>query len=149
MRRDWNFWLDLPTTPKDFSRIDDLDEKIGALETLLLDKQQLRLDGLRRRRLHGLRREDRHPPLHRHRDRPDAAARGEAVAELDDLINRAWRSTSGSSWRPAGGPHRHRAVPRWWMPPTTQGPHPGDLAAKLDQGRQGLAAARSGLAQVG
>ncbi len=38
MRSDWNFWLDLPTTPAQFSRIDDLDEKVGALETLLLDK---------------------------------------------------------------------------------------------------------------
>lgn len=38
LRRDWNFWLDLPTTPKEYSRIDSLDEKIGALETLLLDK---------------------------------------------------------------------------------------------------------------
>lgn len=38
LRRDWNFWLDLPTTSKEFSRIDSLDEKIGALETLLLDK---------------------------------------------------------------------------------------------------------------
>jgi pyruvate-ferredoxin/flavodoxin oxidoreductase len=39
LRRDWNFWLDLPTTPKDYSRIDSLDEKIGALDTLLLDKR--------------------------------------------------------------------------------------------------------------
>jgi len=39
LRRDWNFWLDLPSTPKEYSRIDSLDEKIGALETLLLDKQ--------------------------------------------------------------------------------------------------------------
>lgn len=39
LRRDWNFWLDLPTTPKEYGRIDSLDEKIGALETLLLDKQ--------------------------------------------------------------------------------------------------------------
>ncbi|MGB8884050.1 MAG: 2-oxoacid:acceptor oxidoreductase family protein, partial [Azonexus sp.] len=38
LRRDWNFWLDLPTTPKEYSRIDNLDEKVGALETLLLDK---------------------------------------------------------------------------------------------------------------
>ena len=38
LRKDWAFWLDLPTTNKDFSRIDDLDEKIGALDTLLLDK---------------------------------------------------------------------------------------------------------------
>ena len=39
LRDDWNFWLDLPTTPQQFSRIDDLDEKVGALETLLLDKR--------------------------------------------------------------------------------------------------------------
>ena len=38
LRDDWNFWLDLPTTPAQYSRIDDLDEKVGALETLLLDK---------------------------------------------------------------------------------------------------------------
>ncbi|HQY45838.1 MAG TPA: 2-oxoacid:acceptor oxidoreductase family protein [Usitatibacteraceae bacterium] len=38
LRRDWGLWLDLPSTPKEFSRIDSLDEKIGALETLLLDK---------------------------------------------------------------------------------------------------------------
>jgi pyruvate-ferredoxin/flavodoxin oxidoreductase len=38
LRRDWKFWLDLPSTPKEYSRIDNLDEKIGALETLLLDK---------------------------------------------------------------------------------------------------------------
>ncbi|MBI5109809.1 MAG: 2-oxoacid:acceptor oxidoreductase family protein, partial [Rhodocyclales bacterium] len=39
LRRDWNTWLELPTTPKDYSRIDSMDEKIGALETLLLDKK--------------------------------------------------------------------------------------------------------------
>ena len=39
LRREWDFWLNLPTTPKAYSRIDDLDEKIGALETLLLDKK--------------------------------------------------------------------------------------------------------------
>ncbi|MBI4906090.1 MAG: 2-oxoacid:acceptor oxidoreductase family protein [Acidobacteria bacterium] len=38
LRKDWEFWMSLPTTPKEFSRIDNLDEKIGALETLLLDK---------------------------------------------------------------------------------------------------------------
>ncbi|MDR2239830.1 MAG: 2-oxoacid:acceptor oxidoreductase family protein [Zoogloeaceae bacterium] len=38
LRRDWDFWLDLPSTPKEYARIDSLDEKIGALETLLLDK---------------------------------------------------------------------------------------------------------------
>ena len=38
MRKNWDFWLSLPTTPKEFIRIEDLDEKIGALETLLLDK---------------------------------------------------------------------------------------------------------------
>jgi len=38
LRKDWEFWLDLPTTNAEYSRIDDLDEKIGALQTLLLDK---------------------------------------------------------------------------------------------------------------
>ena len=39
LRRDWDFWLDLPTTRPEYIRIDDLDERIGALETLLLDKK--------------------------------------------------------------------------------------------------------------
>ncbi|MES9927399.1 MAG: 2-oxoacid:acceptor oxidoreductase family protein, partial [Candidatus Thiodiazotropha sp. 6PDIVS] len=39
MRNDWNFWLDLPTSDTSFNRIDDLDEKIGALQTLLMDKE--------------------------------------------------------------------------------------------------------------
>jgi len=38
LRRDWDFWLDLPTTPEKYIRIDDLEEGIGALESLLLDK---------------------------------------------------------------------------------------------------------------
>jgi len=39
LRREWDFWLDLPTTPPTYSRISDLEEGIGALETLLLDKR--------------------------------------------------------------------------------------------------------------
>jgi pyruvate-ferredoxin/flavodoxin oxidoreductase len=39
LREEWDFWLKLPSTGKQFSRIDDLDEKIGALQTLLLDKR--------------------------------------------------------------------------------------------------------------
>ncbi len=39
LRKDWAFWLDLPTTKEEYIRIDDLEEKIGALETLLLDKK--------------------------------------------------------------------------------------------------------------
>jgi pyruvate-ferredoxin/flavodoxin oxidoreductase len=38
LRKDWNYWLDLPTTPPDYIRIDDMDEKVGALETMLMDK---------------------------------------------------------------------------------------------------------------
>ena len=38
LRRDWDFWLDLPTTPEKFIRIDDLESGIGILESLLLDK---------------------------------------------------------------------------------------------------------------
>ncbi len=39
LRRDWDFWQALPTTPPEFIRIENLDERIGALETLLLDKK--------------------------------------------------------------------------------------------------------------
>ncbi len=38
LRRNWDYWLDLPTTPPEYIRIDDMDEKIGALETMLMDK---------------------------------------------------------------------------------------------------------------
>ena len=39
LRRNWEFWMDLPTTHKDYARIDDLNQGIGALETLLMDKR--------------------------------------------------------------------------------------------------------------
>ncbi len=39
LRSDWSFWLDLPTTRPDYIRVKDLDQGIGALETLLLDKR--------------------------------------------------------------------------------------------------------------
>jgi pyruvate-ferredoxin/flavodoxin oxidoreductase len=39
LRQNWNFWTALPTTAPEFIRIDDLNERIGALETLLLDKR--------------------------------------------------------------------------------------------------------------
>ena len=39
LRRNWDFWQDLPTTPKKYIRIQDLEQGIGALETLLLDKR--------------------------------------------------------------------------------------------------------------
>ncbi len=38
LRRNWEFWLDSPNTPQKYIRIDDLEQGIGALETLLLDK---------------------------------------------------------------------------------------------------------------
>ncbi len=38
LRKNWDLWLDLPNTPRKYVRIDDLEERIGALETLLLDK---------------------------------------------------------------------------------------------------------------
>ncbi|MCB9649520.1 MAG: 2-oxoacid:acceptor oxidoreductase family protein [Deltaproteobacteria bacterium] len=34
----WDLWQDLPTTPKKYVRVDNLEEGIGALETILLDK---------------------------------------------------------------------------------------------------------------
>lgn len=39
LRKDWDLWMDLPNTPPQFNRIDDLNEKIGPLETLLLNKE--------------------------------------------------------------------------------------------------------------
>jgi pyruvate-ferredoxin/flavodoxin oxidoreductase len=38
LRREWDFWEDLPNTPPKYNRIDDLEEKIGPLETILLNK---------------------------------------------------------------------------------------------------------------
>ncbi len=38
MRKEWDLWMDLPNTPKKYNRVDDLEEKIGPLETILLDK---------------------------------------------------------------------------------------------------------------
>ncbi|MCB9273080.1 MAG: 2-oxoacid:acceptor oxidoreductase family protein [Lewinellaceae bacterium] len=38
LRKEWDLWLDLPNTPAKFNRIDDLEEKIGPLETILLNK---------------------------------------------------------------------------------------------------------------
>jgi len=39
LRENWEFWLKLPSTSHAFSRIDNLNDKAGALETLLLDKR--------------------------------------------------------------------------------------------------------------
>ncbi|MDH5718033.1 MAG: 2-oxoacid:acceptor oxidoreductase family protein [Spirochaetia bacterium] len=38
LQKNWGYWLDLPNTKPEYMRIDDLEEGIGALETLLLDK---------------------------------------------------------------------------------------------------------------
>ncbi len=39
LRKNWDLWTDLPTTPEKFNRIDDLEEKVGALDTMLLNKE--------------------------------------------------------------------------------------------------------------
>ena len=39
LRNNWEYWLDLPTSNKKFSRIDDLQAKEGVLDSLLLDKK--------------------------------------------------------------------------------------------------------------
>ena len=39
LRRNWDFWLDLPNTSSKFIRVDDIEQGIGALETILLDKR--------------------------------------------------------------------------------------------------------------
>jgi pyruvate-ferredoxin/flavodoxin oxidoreductase len=38
LRDNWDLWTDLPTTPKKYIRVDDLEEGIGTLESILLDK---------------------------------------------------------------------------------------------------------------
>ncbi|MCC6798362.1 MAG: 2-oxoacid:acceptor oxidoreductase family protein [Candidatus Hydrogenedentes bacterium] len=42
LTREWDFWQSLPTTSPEYIRIESLDEKIGALETLLLDKSNFK-----------------------------------------------------------------------------------------------------------
>ena len=39
LRKEWDFWEKLPTTDDSYIRIDDIDEGVGALETLLLNKR--------------------------------------------------------------------------------------------------------------
>jgi pyruvate-ferredoxin/flavodoxin oxidoreductase len=39
LRKNWDFWQDLPTTPEKFIRIDDLEEGVGALKSMLLNKE--------------------------------------------------------------------------------------------------------------
>ncbi|PSR13087.1 MAG: pyruvate ferredoxin oxidoreductase, partial [Bacteroidetes bacterium] len=39
LHKDWELWMDLPTTPDKYKRVSDLEEKIGPLETILLDKK--------------------------------------------------------------------------------------------------------------
>jgi pyruvate-ferredoxin/flavodoxin oxidoreductase len=38
LRKNWDFWLDLPNTPDKYIRVDNLEEGAGALETILLNK---------------------------------------------------------------------------------------------------------------
>jgi pyruvate-ferredoxin/flavodoxin oxidoreductase len=38
LRKHWDFWQDLPNTPQKYIRVDDLEEGVGVLETILLDK---------------------------------------------------------------------------------------------------------------
>ncbi len=39
LRHNWNLWQDLPNTPTSYIRVQDVEQGIGALETLLLDKR--------------------------------------------------------------------------------------------------------------
>ncbi len=38
LHHDWDLWTALPNTPDKYNRVDDLEEKIGPLETILLNK---------------------------------------------------------------------------------------------------------------
>ncbi|MGD8568422.1 MAG: 2-oxoacid:acceptor oxidoreductase family protein [Gammaproteobacteria bacterium] len=39
LRDNWDFRLDLPNTPRQYIRVENLEERIGALQTILLDKE--------------------------------------------------------------------------------------------------------------
>ncbi|TWU43428.1 Pyruvate-flavodoxin oxidoreductase [Novipirellula aureliae] len=39
LQRNWSVWQDLPTTPQKYIRVQDMEQGIGALETMLLDKR--------------------------------------------------------------------------------------------------------------
>lgn len=39
LRKNWEFWCDLPNTPRRYINVENVDEAIGTLETLLLDKE--------------------------------------------------------------------------------------------------------------
>ena len=39
LKDQWSLWMDLPNTPKRYQRVENLEEGIGALETILLDKE--------------------------------------------------------------------------------------------------------------
>jgi pyruvate-ferredoxin/flavodoxin oxidoreductase len=39
LNKEWDLWMDLPSTKPKFNRIDSLEEKIGPLETILLNKE--------------------------------------------------------------------------------------------------------------
>ena len=92
LRRDWDFWQDLPTTPQKYIRVQDIEQGIGALETILLDKAKLFFACERRRCLPRLRRKEHPAPVHRHRRGPDAAASG-ATRCLPDGPDRPTRAT--------------------------------------------------------
>ncbi|WP_455374878.1 2-oxoacid:acceptor oxidoreductase family protein [Kaarinaea lacus] len=38
LRKNWNLWLDLPSTPQKYIQVDDLEERVGVLESVLLNK---------------------------------------------------------------------------------------------------------------
>jgi pyruvate-ferredoxin/flavodoxin oxidoreductase len=97
LRRDWNTWLELPTTPKDYSRIDSLDEKIGALETLLLDKRNYGSMNCGDGACLGC---GEKTAIHLFTSTVTALMQPRVAAfveKIDDLIS-AWNSTCASSW---------------------------------------------------
>ncbi len=80
LRKDWDFWLDLPNTPKKYIRIDDLEEGIGALETILLDKTNYLAFTSGDGACLGCSEKTVDAPLRRHRRGADAAARRAATS---------------------------------------------------------------------
>jgi pyruvate/2-oxoacid:ferredoxin oxidoreductase alpha subunit/Pyruvate/2-oxoacid:ferredoxin oxidoreductase gamma subunit/ferredoxin len=108
---------------------------------------QLRLDALRRRRLPRLRREDRHPPVHRHGDGADAAARGEA-RRATGRADRAPGEAHPHEADRVGGSLRHRRRAAGGERGEGRGSDTGQSGGE-DHGEQAVASARPGLGEVG
>jgi pyruvate-ferredoxin/flavodoxin oxidoreductase len=133
LRSDWNFWLDLPTTPKEYDRIDDLEEKIGALETLLLDKKNYNSMACGDGACLGC---GEKTSIHLFTSTVTALMQPRVkafVEKLDGLDRRPGKASAHEADR-VRGPVRHRRRDGRPWKPQGQGPDPGQPVGKPDGG---------------